>query len=142
VLKTDEFPDVQAPVVVVSCYLPGAAPERRAEVIEPVETPSRGSAAQPDQSSALDSFGLPIEFTYEKDLQEATSRSATRSDHPAIAAEMEEPSDGSTRRLPIVSMTLSSKREGGLTLLADSGITVSAGIRAWRRSGGRWIERS
>jgi len=76
-LKTDEFPDVQAPVVVVSLLYPGAAPENvEREVIEPVEDAISGiSGVNRINSSALDSFGLLIvEFLYEKDLQEATQQ--------------------------------------------------------------------
>ena len=37
-LKTDEFPDVQPPIVVVSILYPGAAPENvEREVLEPIE---------------------------------------------------------------------------------------------------------
>jgi HAE1 family hydrophobic/amphiphilic exporter-1 len=131
-LKTDEFPDVQAPVVVVSLLYPGAAPENvEREVIEPVEDAISGiSGVNRINSSALDSFGLLIiEFLYEKDLQEATQQirdeiGIIRADLPP---EMEEPvlTRFDPGDFPIVSMTLSSaKREGPeLTLLADPGIT-------------------
>ena len=61
-LKTDEFPDVQAPVVVVSLLYPGASPENvEREVIEPVEDAISGiSGVNRIKSSALDSFGLLI----------------------------------------------------------------------------------
>ena len=74
-LKTDEFPDVQPPIVVVSVLYPGAAPEIvEREVIEPVEDVISGiSGVTQIQSSALDSFAVFIvQFVYEKDLQEAT----------------------------------------------------------------------
>ena len=95
-LKTDEFPDVQPPIVVVSVLYPGAAPENvEREVIEPVEDVISGiSGVSQIQSSALDSFAVFIvQFAYEKDLQEATQQirdeiNAVRNDLPP---EMEEP---------------------------------------------------
>ncbi len=131
-LKTDEFPDVQAPVVVVSILYPGAAPENvEREIIEPVEDAISGiSGVNRINSSSLDSFGLVIvEFLYDKDLQEATQQirdeiGIIRADLPP---EMEEPvlTRFDPNDLPIVSMTLSSTRRQGpeLTLLADPGIT-------------------
>lgn len=132
ILKTDEFPDVQAPVVVVSLLYPGAAPENvEREIIEPVEDAVSGiSGVRRINSSSLDSFGLIIvEFDYEKDLQEATQQirdeiGIIRADLPP---EMEEPvlTRFDPNDLPIVSMTLASPRRKGpeLTLLADPGIT-------------------
>ena len=95
-LKTDEFPDVQPPIVVVSVLYPGAAPENvEREVIEPIEDVISGiSGVSQIQSSALDSFAVFIvQFAYEKDLQEATQQirdevNAIRNDLPP---EMEEP---------------------------------------------------
>ena len=131
-LKTDEFPDVQPPVVVVSLLYPGAAPENvEREIVEPVEDAISGiSGVNRINSSALDSFAvLIIEFLYEKDLQEATQQirdeiGIIRADLPP---EMEEPvlTRFDPADMPIVSMTLSSGRREGpeLTLLADPGIT-------------------
>ncbi|MFB3852754.1 MAG: efflux RND transporter permease subunit [Vicinamibacterales bacterium] len=131
-LKTDEFPDVQPPVVVVSILYPGAAPENvEREVLEPVEDGISGiSGVERINSSALDSFAIFIvEFAYEKDLQEATQQirdeiDVIRNDLPP---EIEEPvlTRFDPADIPIVSLTLSSERRRGpeLTLLADPGIS-------------------
>ncbi|MCU0249332.1 MAG: efflux RND transporter permease subunit [Vicinamibacterales bacterium] len=130
-LKTDEFPDVQPPIVVVSVLYPGAAPENvEREVIEPIEDVVSGiSGVSQIQSSALDSFAVfIIQFAYEKDLQEATQQirdevNAIRNDLPP---EMEEPvlTRFDPADLPVVSLVLSSPGVSGpeLTLLADPGI--------------------
>jgi HAE1 family hydrophobic/amphiphilic exporter-1 len=131
-LKTDEFPEVQPPVVVVSILYPGAAPENvERELVDPVEDVISGiSGVKRVISSALDSFAFVlVEFTYEKDLQEATQEirdeiNGIRNDLPP---EIEEPV---LRRfdpndMPIVSLTLASPERDGpeLTLLADPGIS-------------------
>ena len=131
-LKTDEFPDVQPPVVVVSVLYPGAAPENvEREVVEPIEDVISGiSGVNQISASALDSFAVFIvEFVYEKDLQEATQQirdeiNAIRNDLPP---EIEEPA--LTRfdpaDAPIVSLALTSARRPAteLTPLADLDIS-------------------
>jgi HAE1 family hydrophobic/amphiphilic exporter-1 len=131
-LDTDEFPDVQPPIVAVAVVYPGASPENvEREILEPMEESISGiSGVNKITSSALDGFAnLIIEFDYEKNLQEATQQirdeiSAIRNDLPP---EMEEPilTRFDPADLPIVSMTLSSPRLTGaeLTSLADPGIT-------------------
>jgi len=131
-LDTDEFPDVQAPIVAVSIPYPGASPETvEREILEPVEEAISGiSGVNKITSSALDSFAtIIVEFVFEKDLQEATQQirdeiSTIRNDLPL---EMEEPvlTRFDPADLPIVSLTLSSPRLRGaeLTSLADPGIT-------------------
>src|SRR5918992_2901615 len=131
-LQTDEFPDVQNPVVVVSIPYPGASPESvEREVIEPIEEGIASiSGVDKIQSNSLDGYGVIItQFQFEKDLQEATQQirdeiSEIRNDLPP---EMEEPilTRFDPADLPIVSLTLASSRLGGadLTALADPGIT-------------------
>jgi HAE1 family hydrophobic/amphiphilic exporter-1 len=131
-LDTDEFPDVQPPIVAVAVVYPGASPENvEREIVEPMEESISGiSGVNKITSSALDGFAnLIVEFDYEKNLQEATQQirdeiSAIRNDLPP---EMEEPilTRFDPADLPIVSMTLSSPRMTGseLTSLADPGIT-------------------
>jgi multidrug efflux pump subunit AcrB len=131
-LKTDEFPDVQPPVVVVTLLYPGSAPENvEREIVEPVEDAISGiSGVDRITASALDSVALVIvEFVYEKDLQEATQQirdeiSVIRGDLPP---EMEEPvlTRFDPADLPIVSLALASPKRAGpeLTLLADPGVT-------------------
>ena len=131
-LDTDEFPDVQPPIVAAAIPYPGASPENvEREILEPIEEAISGiSGVEQITSSALDGFATVIvEFAFEKDLQEATQQirdeiSAIRNDLPP---EMEEPilTRFDPADLPIVSMTLSSPDLTGaeLTSLADPGIT-------------------
>jgi hydrophobic/amphiphilic exporter-1 (mainly G- bacteria), HAE1 family len=131
-LDTDEYPEIDAPVVVVSIPYPGASPDTvEREVIEPIEEVIAGiSGVDRVTSNSLDSFAnIIVEFVFEKDPQEATQEirdqiSGIRNDLPL---EMEEPIltrfDPADR--PIVSLTLSSTGLSGpeLTRLADPDIT-------------------
>lgn len=131
-LDTDEFPDVQPPVVAVAVLYPGASPDVvEREVIEPMEEVLSGiSGVDRITSSSLDSFGnLIIQFAFEKNLQQATQEirdeiAAIRNELPP---EMEEPilTRFDPADLPIVSLTLSSRGLSGpeLTRLADPAIT-------------------
>ena len=131
-LQTDEFPDVQNPVVVVSVPYPGASPESvEREVVDRIEEGIAGiSGVDKIQSNSLDGYGVIITFfQFEKDLQEATQEirdkiSEIRNDLPP---EMEEPilTRFNPADLPIMSLVLSSNRLRGpeLTRLADPEIT-------------------
>ena len=131
-LDTDEFPDVQAPVVAVAIPYPGASPDTvEREVIEPIEEVISGiSGVDKINSSSLDSFGnIIVQFVFEKDVQQATQEirdeiSGIRNELPP---EMEEPilTRFDPADIPIVSMTLSSPALSGpeLTRLADPAIT-------------------
>src|SRR5688572_6175180 len=131
-LDTDEFPDVQVPVVAVSIPYPGASPDVvEREVIEPIEEVLSGiSGVDQITSSSLDSFGTVIvQFVFEKDVQQASQEirdeiSAIRNELPR---EMEEPilTRFDPAVAPIVSLTLSSPGLTGadLTRLADPDIT-------------------
>src|SRR5688572_19585436 len=127
-LKTDEFPEVNAPVVNVSVVYPGASPgvvER--ELIDPLEESFR-SISGVDQviSTAVDGYAvITVVFVFEKDVQEASQDirdkiSESRADLPV---EIEEPilSRFSSTDFPIVSLTLTStaKQTVELTQLAD-----------------------
>jgi HAE1 family hydrophobic/amphiphilic exporter-1 len=131
-LDTDEYPEINAPVVVISIPYPGASPDTvEREVIEPIEEViARISGVDRMTSNSLDSFAnIIVEFVFEKNPQEATQEirdqiSGIRNDLPP---EMEEPVltrfDPADR--PIVSLTLSSPGLKGpdLTRLADPDIT-------------------
>src|SRR5690349_13242074 len=74
-LKTDEFPEVTAPVVNVSIVYPGASPavvER--ELIDPLEESFRSiSGVDQINSTAVDGYAvLTVQFVFEKDIQQAT----------------------------------------------------------------------
>ena len=131
-LDTDEYPEIDAPVVVVAIPYPGASPDIvEREVIDPIEEVISGiSGIDRMRSNSLDSYAnIVVEFDFSKDPQVATQEirdkiSAIRNDLPA---EMEEPIltqfDPADR--PIVSLTLSSPGLTGaeLTRMADPDIT-------------------
>ncbi len=131
-LHTDEFPEVQPPIVVIAVPYPGASPDNvEREVVEPIEESLAAiSGVRKIQSSSLDSFAtITIQFTYEKDLQEAVQEirdeiNEIRNDLPP---EMEEPvlTKISLDDFPVVSLALASNTLSipELTLLADPGIT-------------------
>ena len=131
-LDTDEFPDVQPPVVAVAIPYPGASPDTvEREVIEPIEEVISGiSGVDQITSSSLDSFGnIIVQFVFEKDLQQATQEirdeiSGIRNELPP---EMEEPvlTRFDPADLPIVSLTLTSPglTTAELTRLVDPEIT-------------------
>ncbi len=131
-LDTDEFPDVQPPIVAVAVPYPGASPDTvEREVIEPIEEVLSGiSGVDKVTSSALDSFGtIVVQFVFEKDLQQGTQEirdeiSGIRNELPP---EMEEPvlTRFDPADLPIMSLTLSSSTVSAtdMTRLADPDIT-------------------
>src|SRR5688572_17529301 len=131
-LDTDEYPEIDAPVVVVAVPYPGASPDIvEREVVDPIEEAISGiSGIDRMRSSSLDSYAnIVVEFDFSKDPKVATQEirdkiSAIRNDLPT---EMEEPIltqfDPADR--PIVSLTLSSPGLSGaeLTRMADPDIT-------------------
>jgi hydrophobic/amphiphilic exporter-1 (mainly G- bacteria), HAE1 family len=131
-LQTDEFPEINAPIVVISIPYPGASPDVvEREVIEPIEEVISGiSGVDKITSNSLDSFAnIIVEFDFAKDPQQATQEirdeiSGVRNDLPA---EMEEPilTRFDPADQPIVSLTLSSAGLTGpeLTRIADPDIT-------------------
>ncbi len=149
VLQTDEFPDVQPPVVLTTIIYPGASPDQvEREILEPIEEAIQGiSGVDKIQSSARDGFAqLVTFFVFEKDLQQATQdiRDAISAKRQDLPAEMEEPlyrrfdpSDRPIMTLALTSNVLSSPQ---LTRLADPGITRElrsvAGVANVQVSGG------
>ena len=131
-LDTDEFPEIEAPVVAVTVMYPGASPgtvER--ELIDPLEENFRSiSGVDQIMSTAVDGYAVIIVvFVFEKDLQEATQEvrdkiSEKRGDLPI---EMEEPiiSKFKISDFPIISLVLASDTMDpvALTALADPGIS-------------------
>ena len=131
-LDTDEFPDVEPPIVALAIPYPGASPDAvEREVVEPIEEVISGiSGVDQVTSNSLDSFAtIIVQFVFEKDLQQATQEirdelSGIRNELPP---EMEEPiiTRFDPADLPIVSLTLSSPALTGpeLTRMADPDIT-------------------
>jgi len=130
-LDTDEFPDIQNPIVNVAIPYPGASPDVvEREVLDPIEEAISGIAGVSKiQGTAQDGFAnILVFFTFSKPVQEASQDirdkiSAIRGDLPL---EMEEPilarfdpADQPIIQLALTSPTLSARE---LTRLADPGI--------------------
>jgi HAE1 family hydrophobic/amphiphilic exporter-1 len=130
-LQTDEFPDIQNPIVNVAIPYPGASPDVvEREVLDPVEEAIAGiSGVTKLQGSAVDGFAsILVTFQYSKNVQEAAQDvrdkiSTIRGDLPQ---EIEEPilsrfdpSDQPIIQLAMTSATLSAPE---LTRIADPGI--------------------
>jgi hydrophobic/amphiphilic exporter-1 (mainly G- bacteria), HAE1 family len=131
-LDTDEFPDVQPPIVAIAVPYPGASPDTvEREVIDQMEEVISGiSGVDKITSNSLDSFGnIIVQFVFEKDLQQATQeiRDEISSIRNELPIEMEEPilTRFDPADLPIVSLTLSSGALSGpeLTRIVDPDIT-------------------
>ena len=131
-LDTDEYPEVDQPIVVVAVPYPGASPDVvEREVIDPIEEVISGiSGVDRMNSNALDNFAnITVQFDFSKDsrvaLQEVRDKIAEiRNELPP---EMEEPilTQFSPTDRPIMSLTLSSPGLNGaeLTRIADPDIT-------------------
>ncbi len=131
ILDTDEFPEVNPPVVNVSVPYPGASPETvEREVVDRMEEAFAAISGVDDiNSTSMDSFAIiTVLFDFEKDVQQASQDirdkiSEIRADLPP---EMEEPilTRFDPQDLPIVSLTLSSDRLSAaeLTRVADPGV--------------------
>ena len=131
-LDTDEYPEIDAPVVVVAIPYPGASPDVvEREVIDPIEEAISGiSGIDRMRSNSLDGYAsIIVEFDFSKDPRLATQEvrdkiSEIRNDLPT---EMEEPIltqfDPADR--PILSLALTSPGLTGaeLTRIVDPGIT-------------------
>ena len=131
-LKTDEFPDVQAPFVSVGLIYPGASPDGvEREVLEPVEEVIASiSGVKKINGAALDGYGqVVVEFNFDKPLLEATQdiRDAISGIRNDLPDELEEPviKKISDTDRPIVSLALASDKLNAaeLTRLADPGIS-------------------
>lgn len=131
-VDTDEFPEINPPIVAVAVPYPGASPDAvEREVIDPIEEAISGiSGVDRMTSSSMDGFGLIIvEFIFAKDPQVATQdiRDQISGIRNKLPLEMEEPilTRFDPNDLPIVSLTLSSQTVAApeLTRLADPGIT-------------------
>jgi HAE1 family hydrophobic/amphiphilic exporter-1 len=131
-LDTDEYPEIDAPVVVIAIPYPGASPDVvEREVIDPIEEVISGiSGVDRMRSSSLDSFGnIIVEFDFSKDPRMASQevRDKIAEIRNELPTEMEEPIltqfDPADR--PIMSLTLSSPGLTGaeLTRIADPDIT-------------------
>jgi len=131
-LETDEFPDVQQPIINVAIPYPGASPDVvEREVLDRVEEAVSGiSGVDRISGAAQDGFAnVTVFFVFEKDLQQASQDirdkiSAIRSELPV---EMKEPvlTRFDPADQPIIEMSLNSSTldAPALTRIADPGIT-------------------
>lgn len=131
-LETDEFPDVQQPIINVAIPYPGAAPDVvEREVLDRVEEAVSGIAGVDRiMGAAQDGFAnITVFFVFEKDLQQASQDirdkiSSIRSDLPV---EMKEPvlTRFDPADQPIVELSLNSSTLSApaLTRIADPSIT-------------------
>ncbi|HVK71960.1 MAG TPA: efflux RND transporter permease subunit [Kofleriaceae bacterium] len=131
-LDTDEFPEVEAPVVSVSVPYPGASPTTvERELIDPMEEAFRSISGVDDiMATAVDGYAsIVVVFDFEKNIQEASQDirdkiSEIRGDLPT---EMEEPilSRFKASDFPILSLVLVSDAltPVQLTELADREIS-------------------
>src|SRR5262245_22519497 len=131
-LDTDEYPEIDAPVVVIAIPYPGASPDVvEREVVDPIEEVISGiSGVDRMTSNSLDSFvNIIVEFDFSKDPRVASQevRDKISEIRNELPTEMEEPIltqfDPADR--PIMSLTLSSPGLSGaeLTRIADPDIT-------------------
>jgi len=133
-LHTDEFPDIQQPVIGVTIAYPGASPsEVTREIIEPVEDAIFGiSGVDGEKSTCSGIDGLAsctVFFEFEKPIQQASQdiRDAISTERADLPPEMEEPvlTRFDPSEEPVITMTLTSGSVPATTLsrLADPGVT-------------------
>ncbi len=129
-LETDEFPDIQQPIVGVTILYPGASPETvEREIIEPIEesfSSISGLDWEKTQASATDGLAqFVVFFDFEKDIQEASQdiRDAISIQRADLPQEMEEPvlTRFDPSQAPVLSLALTSGTvpTATLTRLAD-----------------------
>ena len=132
-LQTDEFPDIQQPVVLTFIPYPGASPEGvEREVLKPVEDAIKGiSGVDQIFGTAGDGYAQIITlFVFEKDPQVGTQdiRDAISGIRQDLPIEMKEPvlQRFDPADIPIVSITMNSQTmtPAQLTRLADPTITA------------------
>ncbi len=129
-LNTDEFPDIQQPIVGVTILYPGASPETvEREIVDPIEesfSTISGVDWSRTQASATDGLAqFVVFFDFEKDVQEASQdiRDAISTQRADLPGEMEEPVltrfDPSQQSVLSLALTSASVPTAALTRLAD-----------------------
>jgi HAE1 family hydrophobic/amphiphilic exporter-1 len=136
-LDTDEFPDIDAPIVFVAIAYPGAAPDVvEREVLTRIEDKISGiSGVDKINSTASDGFAqIIIQFVFSKPADQATQdvRDAISAVRAQLPAEIIEPiiQRFDPNQLPIVSLALTSSvlSPPQLTQIADQ--TIAGELRA------------
>ncbi|WP_224363503.1 efflux RND transporter permease subunit [Hyalangium versicolor] len=124
-LETDEFPDVQQPVIGVTIVYPGASPETvERELVDPIEDAIfsiSGVDSAKTMAAATDGLAqFTVFFDYEKDIQQASQdiRDAISSKRADLPQEMEEPilTRFDPSDMPIISLTLTSDTQPAAVL--------------------------
>ncbi|HEY7481012.1 MAG TPA: efflux RND transporter permease subunit [Gemmatimonadales bacterium] len=129
-LNTDEFPDIQQPIIGVTILYPGASPETvEREIVDPIEesfSTISGVDWAKTQSSATDGLAqFTVFFDFEKDVQEASQdiRDAISTKRDDLPTEMEEPVltrfDPSQQSVLSLALTSSQIPAAVLTRIAD-----------------------
>jgi hydrophobic/amphiphilic exporter-1 (mainly G- bacteria), HAE1 family len=130
-IDTDEFPDIQAPIVFVGLGYPGASPEVvEREVVDRIEDRFSGiSGVDHINSTSSDGFAqIIVQFTFATDIDRATQdiRDAISAIRSQLPTELIEPviQRFDPNQLPIVSLALTSPTltAAQLTQLADEQI--------------------
>ena len=136
-LDTDEFPDIDQPIVFIGIAYPGAAPDVvEREVVSRLEDKISGiSGVDKMNSTSTDGFAqIIIQFSFSKDVNQATQdvRDAISAVRAQLPAEMLEPiiQRFDPNSLPIVSLALTSSvlTPTQLTQLADQ--TIGGELRS------------
>jgi HAE1 family hydrophobic/amphiphilic exporter-1 len=136
-LQTDEFPDIDAPIVFIGIAYPGASPDQvEREVVNRIEDRISGiSGLDILRSTSTDGFAqIIVQFTFGKPVDQATQdvRDAISAVRAQLPTEIIEPIirrfDPSS--LPIVSLALTSLTltPAQLTQIADQ--TIASDLRA------------
>jgi HAE1 family hydrophobic/amphiphilic exporter-1 len=127
-LQTDEFPDIDAPIVVVGIAYPGASPDQvEREVVDRLEDRIAGiSGIDELRSTSTDGFAqILVIFTFNKPTDEATQDvrdaiSAVRSQLPAeIIEPLVQRFDPATQPIVSLALTSQSRTPAQLTEIAD-----------------------
>src|SRR4051812_38908754 len=130
-LDTDEFPDIDQPIVFIGIAYPGAAPDVvEREVVNRLEDKISGiSGVDKLNSTSTDGYGqIVVQFVFAKDVDQATQdvRDAISSVRQQLPQEILEPvvARFDPDQLPIVSLALTSSTLSApqLTQLADGEI--------------------
>src|SRR5690242_1482555 len=129
-LHTDEFPDIQQPIIGVSIAYPGASPDQvNREIVQPMEDAfSSIEGVDWSKTTSTSTDGLAqfiVFFDFEKDIQQASQdiRDAISTKRADLPDEMKEPvlTRFDPSQASVVSLALTSNRLAppALTLLAD-----------------------
>jgi HAE1 family hydrophobic/amphiphilic exporter-1 len=138
-LQTDEFPDIQQPIVGVVIQYPGASPETvEREIIDPIEesfSSISGLDWEKTQASATDGLAqFIVFFDYEKDVQEASQdiRDAISTKRADLPQEMEEPvlTRFDPSQAPVLSLALSSSNIASPTLTRIADPTIVRALQS------------